>query len=931
MKKFLRIILVIFFSLPVFSFLYSQNSQTPEEKEKFICQELFTLPWGKQEGEVGLFNGPDRFYGPRSLGIDEKAQRIFILDSENYRVAILNFSGQPIYSFPINERADDLLLTKNQTVLTLDTSDNSVKEYNFKGQVLAQHLFAHPGSPVTGINIVNGYPAIETADQRTLISSLNEKELRIKLNEPEMRKTLFGKAIDKKNYLVERQSPQKGILKIYLSNTTLEKEIFILPQEGNIETLKLLGLDSFKNIYLVVEESINPGWKIKRFLKKLTPDGRLLAQTVIPYSNYAYTFKDLKVSPSGNVYQMLPLEKGLSILVWFIAPAGSEDINEGLNYLSSLFQNYEVSRELTTLSTYSKELSNYDISISAITPDNILYRAQQYANLTFYINSNNIAPVGGVSCGGKTVETYVRNPGTYTGVLYKWGGFSGITGVTSYTDCGYNFIEGLNAGLYAGDVNTNTTYGSCCAVGVDCSGFVSQCWGLSSKYGTSTLPNVSFLLYSNDFLEQGDALNNPSSHVMLFYRRETDGRFTVYESSANDWKVSSRSYYASTISNYGPYRYIQYSAPSKFNLNTRVQIVTSESLPVRSSYSRSATQLYTVSYPSSGTVIDGPIENEGYLWVKVQWDGQSTSGWCNSAPLAKIQLSDTIPPTVIAFDVTPRSITLGSAFSITFTVSDSGGSGLNRVELWRANDNNGTPTGWAEIKRTSLSGNGPISGSFSDSPAIAGIYWYGIHAVDNAGNWTPEQTPIKVTISTQNFTISGYVRTSSGTGISGVVMNGLPGNPSTDANGYYSGSVPYGWSGTVTPTKSGYSFSPASTTYTNVTSNQTTNYTGSLDTNAYPPKNPKLQRLINNYIFFKEYINRLSWETNEQNVVPVIKYRIYAKVKASGDENFRLLTEVPASALFYDHRYLKMDEYYSYRITAVNQNQQESNYVEISN
>ena len=821
MKKFLRIILVIFFSLPVFSFLYSQNSQTPEEKEKFICQELFTLPWGNQEGEVGLFNGPDRFYGPRSMEIDEKAQRIFILDSENYRVAILNFSGQPIYSFPINEREDDLLLTKNQTLLTLNTSDNSVKEYNFKGQVLAQHLFARPGSPVTGINIVNGYPAIETADQRTLISSLNEKELRIKLNEPEMRKTLYGKTIDKKNYLVERQSPQKGILKIYLSNTTLEKEIFILPQEGNIETLKLLGLDSLKNIYLVVEESINPGWKIKRFLKKLTPDGRLLAQTVIPYSNYAYKFKDLKVSPSGNVYQMLPLEKGLSILVWFIAPAGSEDINEGLNYLSSLFQNYEVSRELTTLSTYSKELSNYDISISAITPDNILYRAQQYANLTFYVNSNNIAPVGGVSCGGKTIETYVRNPGTYIGVLYKWGGFSGITGVTSYTDCGYNFIEGLNAGLYAGDVNTNTTYGSCCAVGVDCSGFVSQCWGLSSKYGTSTLPNVSFLLYSNDFLEQGDALNNPSSHVMLFYRRETDGRFTVYESSANDWKVSSRSYYASTISNYGPYRYIQYSAPSKFNLNTRVQIVTSESLPVRSSYSRSATQLYTVSYPSSGTVIDGPIENEGYLWVKVQWDGQSTSGWCNSAPLAKIQ--------------------------------------------------------------------------------------------------------------TQNFTISGYVRTSSSTGISGVVMNGLPGNPSTDANGYYSGSVPYGWSGTVTPTKAGYSFSPASTTYTNVTSNQTTNYTGSLDTNAYPPKNPKLQRLINNYIFFKEYINRLSWETNEQNVVPVIKYRIYAKVKGSGDENFRLLTEVPASALFYDHRYLKMDEYYSYRITAVNQNQQESNYVEISN
>ena len=76
------------------------------------------------------------------------------------------------------------------------------------------------------------------------------------------------------------------------------------------------------------------------------------------------------------------------------------------------------------------------------------------------------------------------------------------------------------------------------------------------------------------------------------------------------------------------------------------------------------------------------------------------------------------------------------------------------------------------------------------------------------------------------FTISGYVRTSGGTGISGVVMGGLPSSPSTDSNGYYSSTVSYGWSGTVTPSKSGYSFSPPSTTYSSVTSNQNQNYTG---------------------------------------------------------------------------------------------------------
>jgi hypothetical protein len=57
-------------------------------------------------------------------------------------------------------------------------------------------------------------------------------------------------------------------------------------------------------------------------------------------------------------------------------------------------------------------------------------------------------------------------------------------------------------------------------------------------------------------------------------------------------------------------------------------------------------------------------------------------------------------------------------------------------------------------------------------------------------------------------------------------MGGLPSSPSTDSNGYYSSTVSYGWSGTVTPSKSGYSFSPPSTTYSSVTSNQNQNYTG---------------------------------------------------------------------------------------------------------
>lgn len=62
------------------------------------------------------------------------------------------------------------------------------------------------------------------------------------------------------------------------------------------------------------------------------------------------------------------------------------------------------------------------------------------------------------------------------------------------------------------------------------------------------------------------------------------------------------------------------------------------------------------------------------------------------------------------------------------------------------------------------------------------------------------------------FTISGKID-----GLGGVEMRGLPGNVVTDENGSYSASVEFGWSGTVRPVKSGYTFDPASISYTNLT------------------------------------------------------------------------------------------------------------------
>ena len=67
--------------------------------------------------------------------------------------------------------------------------------------------------------------------------------------------------------------------------------------------------------------------------------------------------------------------------------------------------------------------------------------------------------------------------------------------------------------------------------------------------------------------------------------------------------------------------------------------------------------------------------------------------------------------------------------------------------------------------------------------------------------------------------ISGRVRTSSGTGIGGVDLffsNG-GGSAVTDNSGFYAKRVPDGWSGTATPSKGDYIFSPQQRSYLDVT------------------------------------------------------------------------------------------------------------------
>ena len=179
----------------------------------------------------------------------------------------------------------------------------------------------------------------------------------------------------------------------------------------------------------------------------------------------------------------------------------------------------------------------------------------------------------------------------------------------------------------------------------------------------------------------------------------------------------------------------------------------------------------------------------------------------------------------------PVEVQVGNSTSISVAFTNTGNTAWSFIAGASVWDSNGNIVG--DYSRTVYLGTGQqTTVSWSHTVNSEGDYWlqFGIWKDSQAlldKKPSPSQRLIKGI--TSQVTISGYVHDSSNNGISGVTLSFSNGGGSTTTNssGYYSASVSYGWSGTVTPSKSGWTFSPSSRTYSNVTSNQSNqNYTG---------------------------------------------------------------------------------------------------------
>jgi len=93
---------------------------------------------------------------------------------------------------------------------------------------------------------------------------------------------------------------------------------------------------------------------------------------------------------------------------------------------------------------------------------------------------------------------------------------------------------------------------------------------------------------------------------------------------------------------------------------------------------------------------------------------------------------------------------------------------------------------------------------------------------------------------------------------------------------------------------------------------------------VHPPRNFKVKRIENDLIFFVEYIDTLSWESNPINLIPIQFYRIYSTPQTGIQQTYTLVKELKNDNFNFWVRALKDSQTFIYKITAVTTSGEES-------
>ncbi len=187
-------------------------------------------------------------------------------------------------------------------------------------------------------------------------------------------------------------------------------------------------------------------------------------------------------------------------------------------------------------------------SVFAVTRDQAIVSAASFSQMIWYCDQENVIGCDWNGCPAVGSDFVAGN--WYTGVPYKWGGFN--TAADHYP----NLADGYHAGTAEYECVAS------CATGLDCSGFVSRCWGRGDnfKLSTSMIPYVCSSITQPE-LTFGDAINDAGHHVALFDHLASNGNPIVYEATPPLTGIFERPW--SYFSGYSFFRYNKMTSDGK--------------------------------------------------------------------------------------------------------------------------------------------------------------------------------------------------------------------------------------------------------------------------------------------------------------------------------------------------------------------------------
>ncbi len=532
MKKLCTVLILLSYFLTV-------EAQVPRQNRVSPFQEIKSFHWNTPNGLPYVKS----FSGNYSIDVYRKLDKTHTVFLSRSKQALLIYNMQngrrektislPFFPVDFAVSRDMFYVAGSRYLYLLDKN----------GKIINKWFFGNKIRFVANVKVIDNQVYLITPDQKTWSFNTSVSHW-VSQDGIILRKGLNGKVIKQGKNRFEIFLNSRGGIS-YTKTVEVKKPL------GTVRILGLSGTFLFVGVQTVLKEV---PLKVERTIRvyQITKSGlNQVSSIIMPDMYYTYIKHDIDVSDSGlNIYISTP-EKAL-----FYRIRNLEKIKSHPQiylpyqlYKKSYLYNNHLLPAMEGNPVQMKSVKN-----TPITRQKIIQNAEPYATHKWFCHTDNIWDR---DCSGVHVKTpaWVR-VGNNISIPYKWGGFSSLS----------EFDEGIKNGVSAGDCDTHG-YGASpsCAVGVDCSGFVSRAWGLGTKYSTRTIPDISTEYPSYDDLKPGDVVDYPGHHVRLVHTVYDNGSFLIIEAAgtATDWRVGYNDY---TVADFQG-RYL----PRRYNYIAEVQ------------------------------------------------------------------------------------------------------------------------------------------------------------------------------------------------------------------------------------------------------------------------------------------------------------------------------------------------------------------------